>query len=110
MGAPDLLFDVSRGSATHVGAMTTAFVVDGAARTRSFGVRFLPGEAFGFVSIPAREARDASLPLEDVWGPFGHRLANQVSASHDSAARVAMLDRELHARPMRACGTPSVAS
>jgi AraC-like DNA-binding protein len=101
-GCMDLLFDVSRGTASLVGAMTTAIVAQGPARARLFGVRFLPGEAFAFVSLPAWEARDTSLPLAEVWGRLAEQLADEVATAPDGPARIAALDRALLAHRPRA--------
>ncbi len=98
----DLVFDVTRGSASLVGAMTSAIVAQGPRGTRLFGVRFLPGEAFAFVPLAAREARDTSLPLGELWGRFADRLADEVASAPDAPARVTALDRVLLAHPPRA--------
>jgi len=92
----DLLFDLTgeEGPAV-VGAMTTAIVTPPAPRAQLFGVRFLPGEAFGFVGVPSGLARDGVLSLGDVWGPVGRRIADRIGESRGTPARVAAIEEEL---------------
>jgi len=93
-GCMDLLMDLA-GGASLVGTMTTAIVAPTTPRTRFFGVRFRPGEAFAFVGVPGVDVRDAVLPLRDAWGSLADRLADRVASAPDTAARVAAVDREL---------------
>jgi AraC-like DNA-binding protein len=99
----DLLFDVSgRGGALLVGAMTTAIVTPAAARVSLFGVRFLPGEAFAFTEVPAREVLDVASPLTEIWGRRAGSLAERVVVLADTATRVRCLDQALLAARPRA--------
>jgi AraC-like DNA-binding protein len=100
-GCMDLLFDLS-GRATIIGTMTRALQVAHPRRTRVFGVRFRPGEAFAFVRVPAADARDGVVPLRDAWGGLSDELAEKIAEAPDHRARVTTLDRELlrvRARP-----------
>ncbi|HEY5146768.1 MAG TPA: helix-turn-helix domain-containing protein [Polyangiaceae bacterium] len=102
-GCMDLLFDMSGcGGASLVGAMTTAIVTPPAARVTLFGVRFLPGEAFAFTEVPAREVLDVAVPLTEIWGRRAGGLAERVVALTDMAARVRCLDQALLAARPRA--------
>jgi AraC-like DNA-binding protein len=43
------------------------------------GVRFGPGAAGAALGLPAREVRDGSLDLADLWGPAGRTLAGRLA-------------------------------
>ena len=63
-GCMDLLFDLTAApgaDATLIGTMSAPLLAPAAARARLFGVRFRPGEAFGFVGVPAGEIKDRVL-------------------------------------------------
>jgi AraC-like DNA-binding protein len=98
----DLLFDLSGrfdGHPTLVGTMTRAIVASAA--TPFLGVRFLPGEAFALVRVPAGEARDRVVPMDQVLGPLASAMADELASAPDLPARLAILDRRLevlHAR------------
>ncbi|HUJ62176.1 MAG TPA: AraC family transcriptional regulator [Kofleriaceae bacterium] len=93
-GCMDLLFDL-RGGAELVGAMTRALAVTQPRRSRVFGVRFRPGEAFALIGVPAGDARDRVIALGDAWGRSGAVLGDVVAAAPDDAARVVALERAL---------------
>jgi AraC-like DNA-binding protein len=100
-GCMDLLFDLL-GKVSVVGTMTSALAVSHPKKTRVFGVRFRPGEAFAFVRVPASDARDGIVPLRDAWGALADELAEKVAEAPDHRGRVTTLDRELlrvRARP-----------
>ena len=44
------------------------------------GVRFRVGAAGAALGLPAAELLDATVPLEDVWGRDGERIADRVAA------------------------------
>jgi AraC-like DNA-binding protein len=103
-GCMDILFDLAQPSvaAEVIGVMTAAVVTPASAQARMFGVRFLPGEAFAFLDVPAKEGRDRVLSLEDAWGASARSLHARVLAAPDDAARVALLNDELAQRRRRA--------
>src|SRR5262249_48274142 len=94
-GCMDLLFDANTGSAALVGTMTGALLVPHAPRARIFGVRFRPGEAFGFGGAAAADARAASVPLADAWGRRAAELAARLAEAAGDRERMALLEREL---------------
>jgi AraC-like DNA-binding protein len=102
-GCMDLLFDLRGGSEAQViGAMTQALVT---ARTRGaslLGVRFHPGAAFGLLLVPARELRDTSAQVGDVWGAIGNELGARLAEAHAKGEALRVLDQELRARALRA--------
>jgi AraC-like DNA-binding protein len=97
----DVLFDLAGGAGQVVGVMTRAEVVPSAARVDLLGVRFRPGEAAAFLDFSAREARDRSLSLDEVWGRAGAELALRLAES-TPAARLRVLDAWLLERKLRA--------
>src|SRR5512140_643622 len=107
-GCMDILFDLDAAESPRViGVMTAAIVTPAQTRTRLFGVRFLPGEAFAFLDVSGKEGRDRVLSLEDAWGAAARALRDRVREAKDTAARVRILDEELVAR-RRAPADPRV--
>lgn len=57
-----------------------------------FGIRFRPGGAYPFFSLPAVEFKNECLNLEDVWGRLGIELQEQIHAEAYHKKRIAILD------------------
>ena len=55
----------------------------------AIGVRFRVGAAGAALGLPAAELLDATVPLEDVWGRDGDRIAERVAAAPTAAAQLA---------------------
>jgi AraC-like DNA-binding protein len=75
---PDGCVDVVwiQGEGTHiVGANTTAFLVSLPPGVHVVGARLRPGAAPALIGVSGEAVRDARVPLEDVWGSKGARLA-----------------------------------
>jgi hypothetical protein len=73
-GCIDLLW--IEGSGTHVlGANTTAFLAPLAEGMRVAGARMRPGAAPALLGIDAEAVRDLRLPVQEIWGEAGDRLA-----------------------------------
>lgn len=88
---PDGCIDVVwiEGRCTQVvGPNTTAFVVDLPAGTRVVGARLRPGGAPGLLDVAAESLRDARVPVDEVWGDEGARLAASLDESSDPAAGI----------------------
>jgi AraC-like DNA-binding protein len=66
-----------------VGANTTAFVVDLPPGTRVSGARLRPGAAGGLLGLAAEAVLDARVPVADVFGADGSRLADSLDAARD---------------------------
>jgi len=85
-------------SAMAVGTMTRALVLEGGAWPECFvGVRFRPGKAAAFLSIPANELTDLRVPLDELWLDAGE-VRDALSARAESVERVRALERVLAAR------------
>ena len=73
-GCIDLLFDGAAG-ARVIGPMTRAIVAPPVGpRATLFGVRFHPGQAAPFLGVAARDLRDRTIAIQDVWGSMGRAL------------------------------------
>jgi AraC-like DNA-binding protein len=101
---PDACVDVVwvDGRLTVAGPATGPVLVDLPAGAVSMGVRFRVGAAGAALGVPAGELRDASAPLEDVWGAEGARIAERVGDAATRAvqlARLAAAVRERLAQP-----------
>jgi AraC-like DNA-binding protein len=83
---PDACADIvhANGRLTIAGPATRAHMttVDG----RTFGVRFRIAAAGPALGLPAAELRDASVPLEDVWGAAADRI--EATNAHELAEAV----------------------
>jgi AraC-like DNA-binding protein len=90
-GSIDIVWIEGRG-AQIAGANTTAFLVELAPGTPSLGVRFRPGAAGAILGIAAEQVRDAHVPLAELLGEDGARLAASLD---DGESRIATLHREL---------------
>lgn len=87
---PDGCIDIvwTEGAGTIVvGPNTQAFLVALDAGVRVAGVRLHPGAAPPLLDIEAVALRDATIPIDDVWGDAGKRLAERLDA-HEDRARV----------------------
>jgi AraC-like DNA-binding protein len=85
---PDGCIDIvwTESSATRlIGPNTTAFLAPVAAGRRVVGVRLRPGAAPALLGVDAERLRDRRLPLADVLGDPGARLADALDAAPDPA-------------------------
>jgi AraC-like DNA-binding protein len=95
---PDGCIDVvwTEGAGTQlVGANTTAFLVSVPAGTRVIGARLRPGAGPALLGISGEGMRDVRVPVAEVWGDAGRRLA---AALDEAADPLAVLRSALHAR------------
>lgn len=65
------------------GPATGPVLTDVPAGAPAFGVRFRIGAAGAALGVPASALLDATVPLEDVWGAAGARIAERVGAAPD---------------------------
>jgi AraC-like DNA-binding protein len=65
----------------------------------SMGLRFRVGAAGAALGVPADELLDASVPLEDVWGAEGARIADRVGTSPAPLRELAAAVRERLRQP-----------
>src|SRR4051812_2431578 len=61
------------------------------------GIRFRPGAAGALLGLPAKEIRDARVPVDALWRNGGE-LVERLAASPRSQGRRALLERALLAR------------
>ena len=99
---PDGCIDIvwTQGARTQlVGANTSAFVVALQPGARVAGARLRPGAAVSLLRIVPEAVRDARLPIEEVWGSDGARLAATLDEHADPVAglRAALLARAIAA-------------
>jgi len=86
-GCMDFIFDLERGTARLVGAMTEAVIVEVRPGDRCLGVRFEAGMAASYLDASAAEVRDGDAPLDDVTFARRFRLAERVAEAPNDAAR-----------------------
>ena len=92
-------------SAMAVGTMTRALVLEPGAWPECFvGVRFRPGKAAAFLTVPANELTDLRVPLDELWLDASE-VRDALSARTEAMGRVRALERVLAAR-----AAPSVVS
>ena len=92
-------------SAMAVGTMTKALVIEPGAWPECFvGVRFRPGKAAAFLTVPANELTDLRVPLDELWRDAGE-VRDALSVRAGAIERVRALERVLAARV-----SPSVVS
>jgi AraC-like DNA-binding protein len=68
----------SYGHAVLSGARSNCFVIDTCQEERVVGVQFRPGGAFPFLPMPASEAQDKSINLEDLWSRRAGEIREQL--------------------------------
>ena len=105
---PDGCLDIVVGlhGAIVVGAMTRAIVVSPAGGSGLLGVRFRPGMATAFLSIPAAALTDDRAPLEAIWRD-GAEVADYVGSTLDCEQAVSRLAERLIARLPRITAVPA---
>jgi len=85
-------------SAMAVGTMTRALVLAPGAWPECFvGVRFRPGKAAAFLTVPANELTDLRVPLDELWLDAGE-VRDALSARAGAVERVRALERVLATR------------
>ena len=73
--------ETNRGSILF-GPYSGFFSIDTAEQASVLGVSFTPGAASPFLHMPAAEARDAHVSLEDVWGPAARHLRDELLSAN----------------------------
>ncbi len=96
-GAMDVLFFGGSSVARVIGPMTRALTVSARGESRVAGIRFRLGAAFEILGITARELRDASVDVGDIWGARGRTLSAQLAEAPDLKAMVGCLASEIEA-------------
>jgi AraC-like DNA-binding protein len=100
-GCMDFIFDLERGTARLVGAMTEAALVDLPRGARSLGVRFLPGAAAPYLIDPASTFVDGDAPLGELTRGHASNLAERVAETTGHAERRRIIAEFLLTRTAR---------
>ncbi len=97
--------DVSRyssfGHAVLSGARSNFFVIDTAGQQRVVGIQFYPGGAFPFFRMPADEAQNSEINLEDLWRSRSAELRERMLAAPSAQAIFRILEQDLLAQLAR---------
>jgi AraC-like DNA-binding protein len=94
-GCADVIFDLGA-AAYAVGAMTRALVLTENSSPEMLGIRFRPGRAFAFFSMPLHETTDQRVDLLDLWGKrAAGDIAERVMEQSTMAQRIAIIEAEL---------------
>ncbi len=91
--AEDANRHTSYGHAVLSGARSNCFVIDTEQQERVVGVQFLPGGAFPFFRMPASEAENRSIDLEDLWSKRTGEIREQMLAAPSVESIFARLER-----------------
>jgi AraC-like DNA-binding protein len=91
--AHDVSRHTSYGHAVLSGARSNCFVIDTEQQERVVGVQFLPGGAFPFFRMPASEAENLSIDLEDLWHKRTGEIREQLLAASNVESIFAHLER-----------------
>ena len=95
--------------AIFCGARTDCFVIDTSRQERVIGIQFRPGGAFPFLRMPAHEAANITLALDDIWPGEAMLLREELLAAESVQRMFAILERILLARLRPATLAPAVA-
>ena len=81
-----------------VGQMRGHLLIKPTGVVRVFGIRFWPGGAYPFVSVPQHELAGQVLPLDSIWGRIGRELHSRIADAVDLADSVKHVERLLLCR------------
>jgi AraC-like DNA-binding protein len=97
-GAMDVLYAICAPRARVIGPMTRAIVAEQNGPTCVVGVRFRPGAAIDLLCVSARELRDQSAPVADVWGAGGRSFDERLAGAPDARSAIRAIEAELESR------------
>jgi AraC-like DNA-binding protein len=93
---PELGFTCQAASGTVLSGLQSHYCVIDTAETECvLGVAFRPGGTVPFFRVPAHEIRDASIPLEFLWGARAGRLREQLLAAPSPHRKLDAMERAL---------------
>ncbi len=92
-GAP-----MRQASSLVVGLLTRPLVLRPPACVETMGIRFRPGGAYPFVSVPLGELTDTTVSIDDLCGAAGRRLIDRLAHARDDEARLDIVIQVLTAR------------
>ncbi|HEX3436104.1 MAG TPA: helix-turn-helix domain-containing protein [Pseudacidobacterium sp.] len=97
--------DLSRydtyGTAVFSGARSNYFVIDTEEQERVIGIQFHPGGGFPFFRIPADEAENRDITLEDLWRARVGELRERMLAAPSVSVMFQVLEQDLLAQLAR---------
>jgi AraC-like DNA-binding protein len=85
-------------SSLVVGLLTRPLVLRPPACVETMGIRFRPGGAYPFMSVPLAELTDSTVSLDDLWGAPGRRLIDRLGDARDDQARLEIVTQALTSR------------
>jgi AraC-like DNA-binding protein len=83
----------SYGCGLLIGARSESFVIDRCCTECVIGVQFRPGGAFPFFRMPASEAENASLDLEDLWPGKASEIRERLLGAGSAESMFTVLER-----------------
>ncbi|HKA23237.1 MAG TPA: helix-turn-helix transcriptional regulator [Blastocatellia bacterium] len=81
-----------------VGQMRGHLLIQPTGVVRVLGIRFWPGGAYPFVSVPQHEVTGQVLPLDSLWGRIGRELHSRIADAVDLADSVRVVEQLLLCR------------
>lgn len=81
-----------------VGQMRRHLVIQPTGRVRVLGVRFWPGGAYPFLTLPQSEIADRVIALDSIWGSVTRELQSRIAGARTPAESVRQVERILLAR------------
>jgi AraC-like DNA-binding protein len=95
-GSADIIWrDDGRSVTTFVaGPDTQAQLAPLTEGSRMVGIRFAPGAAGAVLGVPLDELRDLRVPLDELWGPVAHEIAERLAVSDGPEQTLATVVRE----------------
>ncbi len=91
--AQNLTRYTSYGHAVFSGARSNCFAIDTEQQERVAGIQFAPGGAFPFFRIPACEAENVSIGLQDLWRRRTGEIREQLLAASSIESLLLNLER-----------------
>jgi AraC-like DNA-binding protein len=86
-------------SSLVVGLLTRPLVLRPPACVETMGIRFRPGGAYPFLSLPLAELTDTAIALDDLWGvAASQHLIDRLASARDDMARLDIITQALTAR------------
>jgi len=84
-----------------VGQMRRHLLIQPTGRVRVLGIRFWPGGAYAFVTVPQNEIAGSVIPLDSLWGAIASELHSRIADAATPVESVRQLETVLLARLAR---------
>ena len=82
-------------SSLVVGLLTRPLVLRPPGCVETMGIRFRPGGAYPFISLPLADLTDTTVSLDDLWGASGRRLIDRLATARTDDARLTIVSQAL---------------